>query len=251
MRFMIMHKTDAHWEAGAVPSLELIARVRNLIRELAAANVLRGAEGLRASSQGVRLVFSGGTRTIRNGPFGGENELPAGFSVLRVESLDEAIAWASKLAQVLGDTEIDIRPVTEAWDIGMTPKPDNVTTRRYMVLRKATAATEAGVPLSPTQQAEIARLIDSTQREGTHLVTETMRPSARGRRYKNSSGGVRITDGPFTESKELIAGYVIVSAASLEEAGRWATRYLDVVEADEVDLRELEDSPVPPPRRPM
>jgi len=52
---------------------------------------------------------------------------------------------------------------------------------------------------------------------------------------------VSVTDGPFTESKELIAGYVIVSAESLEDAARWATRYIDAVEAEEVDLRELED----------
>lgn len=157
--------------------------------------------------------------------------------------MDEAIAWASRLAAVLGDVEIDIRPVTEAWDIGMTPKPDNVTTQRYMVLRKASAASEAGVPLSPKQRAEMAHLIDETRRTGVHLATETMRPSARGRRYKSSRDGISFTDGPFTESKELIAGYVMVSAESMEDAARWATRYIDAVEADEVDLRELEDAP--------
>jgi hypothetical protein len=67
-----------------------------------------------------------------------------------------------------------------------------------------------------------------------------MRPSARGRRYKNSTNGVSVVDGPFTESKELIGGYVIVSAESLDAAGRWAAQYIDVVQADEVDLRELE-----------
>jgi hypothetical protein len=66
-----------------------------------------------------------------------------------------------------------------------------------------------------------------------------MRPSAKGRRYKNSRDGVTVTDGPFTESKELIAGYVIVSAASLDDASRWAVRYIAAVEADEVDLFEL------------
>jgi hypothetical protein len=240
MRFMIMHKTNAHWEAGAIPSPELIAQVGVLIGELAKANVLLGAEGLRASSHGVRLKFSGGARTVTKGPFAGDNELPAGFSILRVGSLDDAIEWASRQAAVLGDVEIDIRPVTEAWDIGMIPKPDNVTTRRYMALRKATADSEADVPLSPKQRAEMARLIDETQRTGVHLATETLRPSVRGRRYRNSRDGVRVTDGPFTESKELVAGYVIVSAASLEDAARWATRYIDAVEADEVDLREVE-----------
>ena len=67
-----------------------------------------------------------------------------------------------------------------------------------------------------------------------------MRPSARGRRSKNSQNGVSVLDGPFTESKELIGGYVIVSAESLDAAGRWARLYFDAVEADEVDVRELE-----------
>lgn len=242
MRFIIMHKTNAHWEAGAVPSRELIARVGKLVGEMVNANVVLGAEGLRASSEGVRLKFSAGTRTISKGPFKGENELPAGFSILRVESLDEAIEWASRQASVLGDVEIDIRPVTEPWDIGMTSRPEQVTTRRYMALRKATAASEAGVTLSPTQRAELARLIGEAGQKGTHLATETMQPSARGRRYKNSHDGVSITDGPFTESKELIAGYVIVSAESLDDAGRWAELYINAVDADEVDVRLLEDS---------
>jgi hypothetical protein len=240
MRFIIMHKTNAQWEGGAIPSPELIEQVGALLGELAKADVLHAGEGLRASSQGVRLRFSGGARTVIQGPFEGDNELPAGFSILRAESLEEAIDWASRQAAVLGDLEIDIRPVTEAWDIGLIPRPEEATTRRYMVLRKATAASEAGVPLTPTQGAEMARLVEQTGRTGQLLATENMRPSARGRRYKNSRNGISVTDGPFTESKELIAGYVIVSAGSLEDAGRWAMRYIDAVEAEEVDVRELE-----------
>jgi hypothetical protein len=56
----------------------------------------------------------------------------------------------------------------------------------------------------------------------------------------NSREGVSVYDGPFIETKELIAGYVVVSAASFEDAGRWAVQYVHAVEADEVDLRELE-----------
>ena len=73
-----------------------------------------------------------------------------------------------------------------------------------------------------------------------HLATEWMRPSARGRRYKNSSDSVSVVDGPFTESKALIGGYVIVAAASLDDADGWARQYLDVVDSSEVDVRELE-----------
>jgi len=109
-----------------------------------------------------------------------------------------------------------------------------------MVLRKATAATEAGAVPPSAQQSELSRLIDETTRTGMHLVTETMRPSARGRRYLNSRNGVSVFDGPFIESKELIGGYVLVSVESLEDAGRWALRYIDAVKAEEVDLREVD-----------
>lgn len=240
MRFIIMHRTNAHWESGAIPSPALIARVGTLLGELAKAGVLLGAEGLRASSEGVRLRFAAGTRIVINGPFEGDNELAAGFSILRTRSLDDAIEWATRQADVLGDVEIDIRPVTEPWDIGMGAAPADVSTRRYMVLRKATPSTEAGKAPSSAARTALARLIEETTRTGVHLATETIRPSRRGRRYKNAREGVSAYDGPFLETKELIAGYIIVSAASLEDAGRWAKQYVQAVEADETDLRELE-----------
>jgi hypothetical protein len=83
-------------------------------------------------------------------------------------------------------------------------------------------------------------LVEETTRTNVHLATETMRPSARGRRYKNSRDGVTVLDGPFTESKELIGGYVVVSAESLIDVDRWTRRYIDAVGGDEVDVRELE-----------
>ncbi len=240
MRFIIMHKTNAHWEAGAIPTPELIGRVGGLLGQIAKAGVLLAGEGLRPSSEGVRLTFSSGTKSVTNGPFERGNELPAAFSIVRTGSLDEAVEWASRQATVLGDVEVDIRPVTEPWDIGIGSRPPEIATRRYMVLRKATAATEAGIAPSSAQRAELARLVEETAPENVHVATVTMRPSARGRRYKNSTNGVSVVDGPFTESKELIGGYVVVSAESLDAAGRWAAQYIDVVQADEVDLRELE-----------
>ena len=77
MRFIIMHKTGAHWESGAIPGPELIARVGRLLGELAKAHVLLAGEGLRPSSEGVRLRFAAGARTVIHGPFEGDNELPS------------------------------------------------------------------------------------------------------------------------------------------------------------------------------
>ena len=118
-----MHSTNAHWESGAIPGPALIARVGTLLGELATAGVLLGAEGLRASSEGVRLRFTAGMRTLVHGPFEGDNELAAGFSIVRTRSLEDAIEWATREADVLGDVEIDIRPITEPWDIGMSATP--------------------------------------------------------------------------------------------------------------------------------
>ena len=81
MRFIIMHKTNAHWESGAIPTPELIGRVGGLLGKLAKAGHLLAGEGLRASSEGVRVKFSAGTRSVINGPFERGNELPAAFSI--------------------------------------------------------------------------------------------------------------------------------------------------------------------------
>ena len=241
MRFIIMHKTNAHWEAGAVATPELIERVGGLIGDLAAAGVLLAGEGLRPSSEGVRLSFSTGTRTLVKGPFTGVNELPAAFDIVRAQSLDEVIEWASRQADVLGDIEIDIRPVTEEWDLGLEPKPETPV-RRYMVLRKATGTSEAGAAPSPAQRAELSRLIATTKSAVEHLVTETLAPSRRGRRYKHSQSGIVSFDGPFIESKELLGGYVIISGASLDQVDQWARRYIVTVGAQEVDVREVENA---------
>ena len=240
MRFIIMHNTNAYWEAGALPGPELIARVGAMIGELAKAGALLGGEGLRPSAEGVRLKLTSGSRVVVPGPFVPGNELPAGFSIVRAESLEQVIEWASGIATVLGDEEIDIRPVTEPWDIGLRPKPPETTTRRYMVLRKATAASEAGESPLPAQRSQLSQVIEQTMRGTVHLLTEHMRPSARGRRYKNSRDGISMFDGPFIESKEMLGGYVIVSAESLEQVDPWARRYIDAVQPEEVDVRELD-----------
>lgn len=240
MRFLIMHKTNSHWESGAIPSPQLIARVGSLLDELKRAGVLLGAEGLRASSMGVRLIFSAGTRTISKGPFEGGQELPAGFTILHASSIDEAIEWATRQAQVLGDGEFDIRPVTEPWHIGLGTRPSDATTERYMILRKANAGTESSSVPTSGQRIDLARLVEETTRSGPAPVSASIRPSSRGRRYKNSRDGITMIDGPFVETKELLAGYVMVSADSLDEACRWARPYMTAVGAAEIDVLEVE-----------
>jgi hypothetical protein len=109
-----------------------------------------------------------------------------------------------------------------------------------MVLRKATAATEAGAAPAAAERAALSRTVANATAAGVHVATEALRPSARGRRYKNSRDGVSYVDGPFAETRELIGGYVVVETPSLEEAGRLAARHIETVAAEQVDVRELE-----------
>ena len=123
MRFMVMHKSNEQNEAGVPPSKELIEEMGKLMEETAKAGVLLAAEGVHASSKGARLQFSGGKRTVIDGPFAEAKELIAGFAIIEVSSKEEAIEWATRFAHVIGDVEIEIRQVVEVSDF----PPENVS----------------------------------------------------------------------------------------------------------------------------
>jgi hypothetical protein len=117
VRFLIMHKSNEENEAGVPPSPELMQEMGKLMEETSRAGVLLAAEGVHPSSRGVRLEFSGGKRTVTDGPFAEAKELIAGFAIVQVESRDEAIEWATRFADVIGDVEIEVRQVIEMSDL--------------------------------------------------------------------------------------------------------------------------------------
>ena len=117
MRFLIMHKSNEENEAGIPPSKELMEEMGKLMEETSRAGVLLAAEGVHPSSRGARLEFSGGRRTVTDGPFAEAKELIAGFAIVQVESKDEAIEWATRFADVIGDVEIEVRQVIEMSDL--------------------------------------------------------------------------------------------------------------------------------------
>jgi hypothetical protein len=113
----VMHKSNEENEAGVPPSPELVEAMGKLMEESACEGVLLAAEGVHPSSKGARLSFSGGRRTVTDGPFAEAKELIAGFAVLQVESKEEAIEWATRFADVIGDVEIEVRQVVEMSDL--------------------------------------------------------------------------------------------------------------------------------------
>ncbi len=125
MRFMILLKANDDTEAGVMPSGELLAAMGKYNEELVKAGVLLAAEGLQASSKGARVKFSGSKRTVVDGPFSESKELVAGFWMIQVKSLDEAIEWVKRCPNPFaGDAQIEIRRVFEAEDFGAEFTPE-------------------------------------------------------------------------------------------------------------------------------
>jgi hypothetical protein len=118
MRFMVIGKaTQETDQAGALPDPSLMAEMNKYIDELIAAGVLVSYEGLHPSSKGARVHFSGKNRTVTDGPFAETKELIAGFSILQVNSLAEAIEWVKRSPNCQrGDSETEIRQIFEPED---------------------------------------------------------------------------------------------------------------------------------------
>ena len=123
MRFMILVKSDAATEAGAMPTESDLAAMNEFNERLVEAGVMLAGEGLQPSSKGARVRFEGELPTVIEGPFPGANDLIAGFWIWQVGSLDEAIEWV-KRAPFDGGAEVEIRQVFESEDFGdaMTPE---------------------------------------------------------------------------------------------------------------------------------
>jgi hypothetical protein len=119
MKFMMIVKASKESEAGVMPSEELLSAMGNYNEELLKAGVLLDGAGLQASSKGARIKFSGGKRTVIDGPFAETKELIAGYWIIQVKSREEAIEWAKRVPAPHGDgqeAEIEIRQFFELDD---------------------------------------------------------------------------------------------------------------------------------------
>ena len=140
MRFMVIVKADKNSEAGVMPSKQLLTDMGKFNEELANANVMLAGEGLQPTSKGARVKFSGGKKTVIDGPFAETKELVAGFWLWQCKSLDEAIEWLKRAP--FEETEVEIRQVFEAADFGdeFTPELREQEAR----IREQVAAKQAG-----------------------------------------------------------------------------------------------------------
>jgi hypothetical protein len=209
---MILLKADKDTEAGVLPDQQLLTDMGNYNEELVNAGVLLAGEGLHPSSKGVRVRFSGGKTTVIDGPFAETKELIAGFWLWQLNSREEAIEWLKRCPNPTGvEGEAEIRELGCA--SGLTGvSPTTVTAapegkKRFMVLLKADRSTEAGINPGEKLLAAMAKHNEQSVKAGVMLAGEGLQPSSKGARVKFSGSKRAVIDGPFTESKELVAGF--------------------------------------------
>ena len=241
MRFMIMHKHDEHTEAGKLPPKELVDQMGAFVGEHAKAGRFIDGAGLGSSKTRTRLTFRNGQCTVKHGPYRGEHELPAATLLLKVRTREEAIGWAERYGKILGDGEIELGKVNEPWDIGLMPPPENPPLQ-ILLIEKADQATE-GAGRSPQQKAAISRLKTEMTKAGVLVSSLRLQSSAKAKRLAFSNNNLRVVDGPFVESKELIGGFAVLELTGMDEAIALSRRYAEILGGTlEIDARVIDQT---------
>jgi hypothetical protein len=122
MKVMVIVKANADSEAGVMPTAQMLTEMGNYNEELVKAGIMLAGEGLHPSSTGVRVKFSGANRTVTDGPFAETKELIAGFWLLQVRSMAEAIEWVKRCP--MQESELEIQPLFAAEDFGAAFTPE-------------------------------------------------------------------------------------------------------------------------------
>ena len=125
MRVMVLVKATKESEAGTMPTPELLTAMGRFNEEIAKAGILESGGGLKPSSHGVRVRFSGSSRTVTDGPFAETKELVAGYWIWTVSSLEEAIEWVRRCPNPMAsESDVEIRPLFEMEDFGEALTPE-------------------------------------------------------------------------------------------------------------------------------
>jgi len=110
---------------------------------------------------------------------------------------------------------------------------------RILGMLRADKHSEAGAPPSKELIERMGRFIEEITKAGVMLATDGLQPSSKGKRVRLSDGKITVIDGPFTESKELVASYALFQVKSMDEAIHWTTRFLEVLGKGECELRPI------------
>ena len=125
MRVMVIVKANKDTEAGVMPTEQLLTDMINYNEQLVKAGIMLAGDGLKASSHGARIVFSGKKRTVVDGPFAETKELIAGFWIWQVKNFQEALEWAKRCPNPTGEESVlELRPFFETDEFGAELTPE-------------------------------------------------------------------------------------------------------------------------------
>jgi hypothetical protein len=230
MRYVILRKAGPHGEAGLIPPLPPAPGI-----------VLHESAELQPSASGVRISFSDEGPRQTAGPFTESKQVVAGLSIVEADSQQAAIDWLRDAPVGDADAEFEIRETGCAGGLPGIDPSAAATKPRFLILVKADAATEAEAPNDPVRLAAMAQRNDEGVKSGMLLAGDGLRSTARSARVRFAGGRTSVMDGPFAEAKELVAGYWLIQADSLDEAIAWVHRYPYAQERPEVEIRPVQE----------
>ncbi len=275
MRFMMIVKATPDCEAGIKPDQKILSEMGTYNEQLIKAGAFLAVNGLQPSSKGARVRYAKGKFKVTDGPFAETKELVAGFWLIQAKSRDEALDWARRIPFQEG--EVEVRQLFELTDFPVDPaeKPEGwrekeeqfratppvrkTGTLRFLGILKADKDTEAGVLPDEKFLTAMGAFFEEGTKSGVILSGEGLQPSSRGFRVRYSGSKRTVFDGPFAETKELIAGYAIIQAKSRDEAIDWTKRFVQVDAPgrygaqSECEIRQIlepEDFPIEPAEKP-
>jgi hypothetical protein len=197
-------------------------------------------DGIALGPTRTRVTFTAGEPTaIDNVPSGAQ--AVGTFTIIDVESKQDAIEWVKRLPRRNGDEEIEIREggcPGGVPAVSLSSAPQSSGDQRFVVMLKADPHTENGRIAEEPRLRAMVKQNEASVKAGVMLAGEGLQPSSRGARVKFSGGKATIIDGPFAEAKELVAGFWLIRAKSKEEALEWVKSYPFPFLDAEVEVRE-------------
>jgi hypothetical protein len=223
MQYMLIHvqPTDLDHETGQTWRHD--AAITAWLEETIPSGVNLQGSRLRPSSDATTVRSRRGELIVTDGPFAETKEQVAGYDVLECPDIDEAVRWASKHPSLFGGA-IEVRPLLDSPPPMPLPEPKEGT-MRYMLL----VCLGEDFQMGPQDQAEMGPATDAWVNEmdarGARVFGSQLEGPHRARTVRRKGTDLLVTDGPFAETKEQIAGFDVLECADLDEALEVAAKH--------------------------
>lgn len=255
MRYMLLRRSDPAHAAGQPLSAGERKALAGYARQMSDAGILHGCEHFEPGVGSVRLSIADGKASVAARSVSDSQELIAGFAIIDVPAREDALAWGARWPSSAGagdsdghrdpagaGAEVEVRLSGCSGgcaQVRTAPAPD-APGQRYAILLRSSSDLENETPVARARLDALDAHNAAEAKAGVLLGADGLRSSAHGARVSLAAGKLTVVDGPFTEIKEMIAGYWLIRAPSLQDAIAWAARNpYPVGPRVEVDIRQV------------